>query len=155
MKHIRKHIAAAIAAAGVVMAAPALAQSSNCQDAQKFLNERQSLIQQINKLGGEGKKKQIDPRAACTIFTKLASNGDTGVKWIAANKDWCQVPEVFATSFAEDHKRAVEMKGKACAAAAKLAEMEKKAKQAQQRGGGGLLGGGGLTGSYTMPKGAL
>jgi hypothetical protein len=39
-------------------------------------------------------------------------------------------------------------------------EMEKKAKQAaaqqQQQGGGrGLLGGSGLTGSYSMPKGAL
>jgi hypothetical protein len=158
MMHIRSHLAAAFAAAGVFVSAPAVAQSSNCQDAQKFLTERQSLIQQINKLGGEskdGKKKQIDPRAACPIFNKLVSNGDTGVKWLAANKDWCQVPDQFAQSFTEDHKRAVSMKGQACQAAAKMAEMEKQAKQKQQQGGTGLLGGGGLTGSYTMPKGAL
>lgn len=154
MLHVRSYVFAALAAAGVFMAAPAFAQSSNCQDAQKFLGERQTLIQQINKLGGEGKKKTIDPRAACGIFTKLVTNGDAGVKWIAANKDWCQVPDQFATGFTEDHKRAVEMKGKACTAAAKVTQMQKQAQQSQQRGSG-LLGGGGLTGSYTMPKGAL
>ena len=156
MTHLRSHLMAAIAAAGIFAAAPALAQSSACQDAQKFLSERQSLIQQINKLGGEGKKKQIDPRAACGVFTKLVANGEVGVKWLDANKDWCQVPDQFAQSFTEDHKRAQNMKGQACTAAAKIAEMQKKAQQAQQQQGRqGLLGGGGLTGSYTMPKGAL
>lgn len=156
MTHLRSHLTAAFATAGIFMAAPALAQSSACQEAQKFLGERQNLIQQINKLGGEGKKKKaIDPRAACGIFTKLVANGEVGVKWLDANKDWCQVPDQFAQSFTEDHKRAVNMKGQACQAAAKLAEMEKKAKQAQQQGQRGLLGGGGLTGSYSMPKGAL
>ena len=155
MMHVRSYLVAAVAAVGVCV--PAMAQASDCQDAQKFLGERQSLIQQIQKLGGSGKKKTIDPRAACGIFTKLVSNGDAGVKWLTANKDWCQVPDQFAAGFTEDHKRAVEMKGKACAAAAKMAQMEKQAQQAQQRGGGGggLLGGNGLTGSYTMPKGAL
>ena len=62
------------------------------------------------------------------------TNGDAGMKWITANKDWCQVPDQFATSFAEDHKRAVDMKGKACAAAAKMAADEKQAQQAQQNG---------------------
>jgi hypothetical protein len=159
MTHIRSHLTAAFAAAGIFMAVPAFAQSSNCQDAQKFLAERQGLIQQINKLGGNGKQKKIDPRAACGVFTKLVNNGETGVKWLTANKDWCQVPDQFAQSFTEDHKRAQNMKGQACTAAAKVAEMEKKAKQAQQQQqggkGGGLLGGGGLTGTYSMPKGAL
>lgn len=158
MTHLHSHLTAAFAAAGIFMATPALAQSTSCQDAQKFLSERQNLIKQINALSGksEGKggKKQIDPRAACTVFTKLVSNGDTGIKWLDANKTWCQVPDQFAESFKQDHKRAMDMKGQACQAAAKLAEMEKKAKQAQQQGSG-LLGGGGLTGSYTMPKGAL
>lgn len=154
MMHFHSHLAAAFAATGILMAAPAFAQSAGCGDAQKFLTERQSLIQQVNKLGG-GKNKQVDPRDACAVFTKLAANGDTGMKWIEANKDWCQIPEQFAESFRTDHARSVEMKGKACQAAAKMAEMEKQAKKGQQGGGGGLLGGGGLTGSYTMPKGAL
>jgi hypothetical protein len=154
MLPIRSHLAAAFAVAGVFVAGPAFAQASGCGDAQKFLTERQSLIQQINKLGGNGKKKTIDPRAACGIFTKLVSNGSVGLKWLESNKVWCQVPDEFAKGLEEDHKRAVEMKSKACSAAAKVAEMEKQAKKQQQQGGG-LLGGGGLTGSYSMPKGAL
>ena len=79
------------------------------------------------------------------------------MKWLTANKDWCQVPDQFATGFTEDHKRAVDMKGKACAAAAKVDADGKAgaAGSAERRRCGGLLGGGGLTGSYTMPKGAL
>ncbi|MGO4704750.1 hypothetical protein AB4072_03095 [Microvirga sp. 2MCAF38] len=153
MPYARSLLAAAFAAAGAFVAAPALAQSNSCGDAQKFLGERQGLIQQINKLGG-GKKKQIDARDACAIFTKLVANGNTGVKWLEANKDWCQVPDQFAENFKRDHGQAVEMRGKACQAAAKMAEMEKQAKAGQQRGPG-LLGGGGLTGEYKMPQGAL
>jgi hypothetical protein len=158
MTHIRPHLMAALAAAGIVMSAPALAQSSSCQDAQKFLSERQGLIQQINKLSDGGKNKKLDPRAACTIFGKLVNNGEAGVKWIEANKDWCQVPDQFAEGFKNDHKRAVNMKGQACGAAAKMAEMQKKAQQAQQQQqqqGRGNPFGGGLTGSYNIPKGAL
>ena len=155
MTHIRSLLTAAFAAAGVFAAAPAFAQASSCQDAQKFLGDRQNIIQQLGKLGGGGKKKQVDPRAACPLFTKLVANGEVGLKWIEANKAWCQVPDQFADSFKQDHGRAVEMKGQACKAAAKIAEMEKQARQQQQQGGGGLLGGGGLTGSYSIPKGAL
>ncbi|MBM6592699.1 hypothetical protein [Microvirga pudoricolor] len=157
MTHARMHMAAAFATVSMLMAAPAFAQASNdCAYAQKFLGERQSLIKQIQGLGGSGKKKTVDPRAACTIFSKLVTNGDGGMKWIESNKDWCQVPDEFASNFKADHGRAVEMKGKACAAAAKVAQMEKQARDAQKNGGGGgLLGGGGLTGTYKMPQGAL
>jgi hypothetical protein len=161
MTHIRSHLLAAFAAAGLAMsAAPALAQASGCEAGQKILAERQNLIQQLNKLSNGGKKKQLDARSACAAFGKLATNGADGVKWIEANKDWCQIPDQFAQSFKQDHTRTMEIKSQACQAAAKMNEMEKKAKQAaaqqQQQGGArGLLGGGGLTGSYAMPKGAL
>ena len=58
---------------------------------------------------------------------------------MTANKDWCQVPDQLVQSFAEDHKRSQQFKGKACGAAAKMAEMEKRAKQQaqQQQGGAG------------------
>jgi hypothetical protein len=163
MTHIRPHLMAAFAAAGIVMAlpftaAPALAQASGCEDGKKIIAERHSLAQQIEKLSGGGKKKQIDPRSACTIFTKLTANGEAGVKWMSANKDWCQIPDQVVQGFTEEHKRIQNIKGQACQAAAKLAEMEKRAKQAQQQqqkqGGGNRLGGG-LTGTYSIPKGAL
>lgn len=158
MTHIRPYLMAAFAAAGIVTSAPALAQSSGCQDAQKFLSERQGLVQQIQKLTNGGKNKKIDPRAACTVFSKLVTNGEAGVKWIDANKDWCQVPDQFAEGFKNDHKRAVSLKGQACGAVAKMEEMKKKAAQAQQQQqqqGRGNPFSGGLTGSYSIPKGAL
>ena len=160
MTHIRSHLMAALAVAGIFATAPAYAQSSACQEGQKILQERQSLVQQINKLTEGGKKKQIDPRAACTIFSKLVVNGTAGQKWMTDNKDWCQIPDQVLQNFSQAHKQLQTVKGQACQAAAKMNEMEKKAKQAaaqqQQQGGGrGLLGGGGLTGSYSMPKGAL
>jgi hypothetical protein len=144
---------AALAAAGMFMTAPAFAQSSSCQDGQKILLERQDLIKQVNALTGGGKKKQIDPRAACTVFSKLVTNGASGVKWMTTNKDWCQIPDQVVQNFEQDHKRAQTFKGQACGAAAKMAEMEKKAKQQAQQGGGRI--GGGLTGTLSVPKGAL
>jgi hypothetical protein len=158
MTHIRSHLLAAFAVAGFFMSAPAFAQSSACQEGQKILQERQGLIQQVNKLTEGGKKKQIDPRAACTIFSKLVTNGSAGQKWMTDNKDWCQVPDQLVQSFAEDHKRSQQFKGQACGAVAKMAEMEKRAKQqAQQAQKGGIAGkmGGGLTGTLSVPKGAL
>ncbi len=161
MTHIRPHVMAAFAAAGILMTAPfmtapALAQASGCQDGQKIIAERQNLAKQIQKLSEGGKKKQVDPRAACPLFTKLAANGEAGVKWMTANKDWCQIPDQVVTGFTEEHKRIQDIKGQACTAAAKIAEMEKKAKQAQQQQKqNGNPFGGGLTGSYSIPKGAL
>jgi hypothetical protein len=158
MTPIRSHLTAAFAAAGIFViapfaAAPALAQSSGCQDAQKFLTERQSLIQQINKLGGKDKK--IDPRRACSIMGKLVANGEVGVKWLDANKDWCQVPDQFATNFREDHDRSKDMRKQACEAAAQLTALEKKAREAQKQQQSGNPFAGGLTGEYKIPKGAL
>lgn len=161
MTHIRPYLMAALAAAGMFtaapfMAAPAFAQSSACQDGQKILMERQNLIKQVQALTGGGKKKQIDPRAACTVFSKLVTNGTAGTKWMTDNKDWCQIPEQVVENFSQDHKRAQDFKGQACGAAAKMAEMEKKAKQAaQQQQQGGPRMGGGLTGTLSVPKGAL
>ena len=152
---LRFLLAAGLAAAGMsVASAPASAQSTVCQEAQKFLGERQSLIQQINKLGG--KEKKVDPRAACSILGKLVSNGETGVKWLDANKDWCQVPDQFATNFKQDHDRSKNMRTQACKVAAQVNEMQKKALQAQQQQKkGGNPFSGGLTGEYKMPQGAL
>jgi hypothetical protein len=155
---LRTRLAGGLAAAGMiaagmlVAAAPASAQMSSCQDAQKFLGERQSLIQQITKLGG--KQKKVDPRTACSIMGKLVSNGEVGMKWLETNKDWCQVPDQFAEQFKEDHERSKDMRSKACEAAAQITALEKKARQAQQQKQRGGFGGG-LTGEYKIPQGAL
>lgn len=148
----------AVASLGMLVAAalmgpsPALAQSADCQSFPKTLQERQALIKQVNGLG-----KKANPKDACTLFTKLTTNGASGLKWLELNKDWCQVPEQFAETFKADHARVTNIKGQACKAASQVAVMEKKAREQAQQGGGrsGLLGGEGLSGSYKMPQGAL
>jgi hypothetical protein len=146
-------------AAGLALAllasGPARAQSTVCQEGGKHLEERKGLVSQLNGLG----KKRVDPGRACAILTKLTANGQKSIAWLDANKDWCQIPDQFASSFKEDHGRVSDLKGKACQAAAQQAEMMRKARQqAQQQAqgaGGGMLGGPGLTGQYKMPQGAL
>ena len=147
-------LAAAALAGGLLASGPALAQAG-CEESQKLLGERADIMKQISGLG----KKQIDPGAACSVFTKLASNGAVVMKWMETNKDWCSVPDDFVTKFKADHQKVSAFKGKACQAASQRAVMEKQRRQAQQQaqqaGGGGLLGGPGLTGEYKVPKGAL
>lgn len=128
---------------------PASAQTSSCQDIQKIMEERKGFVEQLNKMGKGGKK--LDARAACTVFTKLTTNGQTASKWLEENKAWCQVPDDFAEGLLKDHKHVTDLRSQACKVAAQMQAVEKRARE----GGGGLLGGGGLSGEYKIPKGAL
>jgi hypothetical protein len=159
---LRFAMAGALAGVAGLAATPATAQNAACQEGGKLMNQRQAIVAQLTKLGS----KKIDPRAACPLFGKLVSNGTAAIKWMDTNKDWCSIPEPFVENFKGDHAKATELRGKACAAAAQVQAMEKKARQAQQEGGpggggpgaggaGGMLGGPGLTGSFKLPQGAL
>ena len=118
---LRTALFAGLAAAGLVAsAAPALAQASSCRDGETFLTERKALSAQLQK--SAGKDKKLDPRVACTVFGKLENNGEKGLKWITANKDWCQIPDQVLENFTTEHKRIQDIKGQACKAAAKVAE---------------------------------
>ena len=155
---LRVALTSALAGFAGAAATPATAQNAACQEGGKIMNQRQALVAQLSALG----KKQIDPRTACPLFGKLVSNGSAAIKWMDTNKDWCSIPDPFVENFKGDHAKATELRGKACAAAAQVQAMEKKARQAQQEGGGpgaggagGMLGGPGLTGSFKLPQGAL
>jgi hypothetical protein len=142
--------------AGVALpSGPALAQPSTCQEAQKFMGERQTLIQGLNK--SAGKDKKLDPRVACGAFGKLVSNGETGLKWFETNKDWCQVPDQFVENFKADHDKIKDLRGKACGIVSKMEKMQNQARQQQQQQQqqNGNPFGGGLTGTYKIPQGAL
>jgi hypothetical protein len=152
MMRVASPLAAAALIGTLLASGPSFAQASSCEESQKMLGDRAEIMKQVNGLG----KKQIDPVAACSAFTKLASNGATLMKWLDSNKDWCAIPDDFVGRFKDDHKKVSTFKGKACQAASQQAAMKKQAQQAQQAGGGGgLLGGPGLTGEYKLPKGAL
>ena len=144
-------LAAMAALASSVAGSPgALAQASaNCGEIQRLLLQRKTLTEGLQ----TGKGRKIDAKVACTKFGQLVTNGQAVVKWVDANKDWCQIPDAFAQGIKADHARAMTIRGQACGVAAKQAQMEKQARE----GGGssGLLGGGGLEGPTTLPKGAL
>jgi hypothetical protein len=148
---LRPCLAAAGLIAGLAFlgAEPAAAQSATCQEFAKTLAERRAIIEKIQAM--TSKKKQLEPKSACSLFGALVTNGNTAVKWLDANKEWCQIPEPFIENIKQDHSRSTDLRGKACKAAAQQAAMEKQAKE----GGSGLLGGDGLTGSYRVPQGAL
>ncbi|NNM72968.1 hypothetical protein HJG44_11320 [Enterovirga sp. DB1703] len=129
----------------------AYAQASGCGDIQPMLLQRKSIGERIT--AATRGKKQIDAKRACSDFGSLVANGDKVLKWAEANKEWCQIPDNFIQSIKEDHGRAVKIRGQACGAAAKQAQMEKQAREGG--GGGGLLGGGGLSGVTRLPQGAL
>ncbi|MDJ1160021.1 hypothetical protein QNA08_17545 [Chelatococcus sp. SYSU_G07232] len=139
-------VAVPLMAAGT--AGPARAQASSCEKLREFLSERQELVKRVNGLG-----KKVNAKDACAVFGQLVSNGSNALKWVEANKDWCQIPDQFSTGLKNDHEKAVSIRGRACQVAAQQAQMEKRAKE-----GGGLLGGGGgdiLTGPTRIPQGAL
>ena len=149
-------IGAVLALGGVVaLAGPAAAQGAACTDLQKTLVERQKLIGQAN-AGANNKKLKMSAQQACGLFTKLQANGQSGMKFIEANKDWCSIPESFTEGFKADHEKVSGMRSKICGAAAQQAVMEKKMRaQAAQNQGSGLLGGPGLSDSFKVPQGAL
>lgn len=139
---------------GAAGSSAALAQAAaGCGDIQPMLSQRKTIGDRIT-AATSGGKKQIDAKRACTDFGALVSNGQTLLKWVDANRDWCQIPEGFVTGIREDHGRATKIRGQACGAAAKQAQMEKQARDGGS-GGGGLLGGAGLSGASRLPQGAL
>lgn len=154
---------AALAVAGAMTIAGALAvlftaseaaaqATTNCGDIQKMLIQRQGITARLT---SASKGKKIEAKVACSNFGQLVSNGQTLLKWVDANKDWCQIPDSFTQGIRADHGRAITIRAQACNVAAKQATMEKQARDGGGGGSGGLLGGGGLEGSSAMPKGAL
>ena len=147
-------LAAAALAGCTLFGAAAFAQSPECGAIQKTLEERKTLVMRAN--AASSAKTKMTPAEACALFGKMQANGTAGLKWIEANKEWCQIPDSFADGFKADHQKILGIKTKICGVAAQAAKMEAQAKaQAANGGGGGLLGGPGLTGSFKMPQGAL
>ena len=142
----------------LLLGGAALAQAPECGAIQQTLKTRQELVAKAN--AASQSKKKMTPQEACALFGKLQSNGADGLKWIAANKEWCSIPDSFAEGFKADHVKVSGIRTKICSVAAQAAKMEAQAKAQAAAGGGmpgagGLLGGPGLTGSFKMPQGAL
>lgn len=149
-------IAALGLAAASFGASPASAQVSGCEQMQKLLQERQSIVASLN--ASQKSKKKLTPQAACSTLGRLVNNGAAAMKFAAANQDWCQIPATFIDGMKADNEKAAGIRNKACNAVKQQAEMMRRAKQQAQRqqsdspfGGADAVTGGPMR----VPQGAL
>ncbi|MGL4495837.1 MAG: hypothetical protein ACRCXM_00780 [Beijerinckiaceae bacterium] len=140
--------------------APAVAQSPECQEGGKLMQDRQSMIQSLQ---AATKGKKLTPVTACSRFNGLVSNGQKLIVWLEKNGAWCNAPDSLLENVKADHQKSIGIRGQACGAAAKYRQMMAQAARARAQAarggqGGGMLGGGGgdiVSGQMRVPAGAL
>jgi hypothetical protein len=147
----------AAALAGFGLAGPALAQvPSGCENMQKLVQERQSIVQSLN--ATTQAKRKLTPQQACGTLGRLVGNGNALIKFATANQDWCQIPATFVDGMKADNEKAANIRNQACNAVKQQAQMQKRAQQqAQQQQGANPFGGSdSITGgAMRVPQGAL
>jgi len=92
-----------LAVASMMSAAPAQAQISGCEQIQKLLAERQSIVARLQ--AAQKAKKKMTPQDACSTFGRLVNNGEAAIKFASANQDWCQIPPAFIDGMKTDNRR--------------------------------------------------
>ncbi|MFJ5369949.1 hypothetical protein ACIPIA_12060 [Bosea sp. CER48] len=139
-------------------AAPAQAQApvSGCEQIQKLLAERQSIVARLQ--ASQKAKKKMTPQDACSTFGRLVNNGEAALKFAAANQDWCQIPGAFIDGMKADNQKVVTYRTQACNAVKQQAAMQRRAQQQAQ--GANPFGGAdsitsGAGGGMRVPQGAL
>lgn len=144
-----------LAAAALLDASPASAQASGCDQMQKLLQERQSIVADLNT--SQKTKKKLTPQQACSKLSNLVNNGNAALKFASANQDWCQIPPTFIDGMKADNEKAAGIRGQACNAVKQQAEMMRKAQQAQRQQSTNPFGGSDSVtgGPMRVPQGAL
>ena len=144
-----------LAVAPFLTAAPANAQASGCEQIQKLLGERQSIVARLS--AAQKAKKKMTPQEACSSFGRLVNNGDAAIKFATANQDWCQIPPSFIDGLKADNEKAATIRNQACNAVKQHAAMQRRAQQqAQQQSANPFGGSDSLTGGpMRVPQGAL
>lgn len=146
-----------LAAAAFLDASPASAQPSGCEQMQKLLQERQSLVQRLS--SSSKSKRKLTPTEACSTLGTLVNNGSAALKFATANQDWCQIPQTFVDNLKADNEKAGGIRNQACNAAKQQATMQRRAQQQaqqQQQGANPFGGSDAITGGpMRVPKGAL
>ena len=117
---------------------------ASCQrDFGAFTEKRMKLIERINGYA----KKRPSATAACATFGELQSTDTALLKWMQANKDWCQLPDQNIADLEKAIEQTRKVRGQACTAAKKEAEF---------RASGGAPRGAPPPGSgVRLPQGAL
>ncbi|MCU4179111.1 hypothetical protein [Bosea sp. BH3] len=149
-------LAATMSLAIFLDAAPARAQASGCEQLQKLMGERQTIVQRL--ASSQQAKKKMTPQEACGTFGRLVNNGEAAIKFATANQDWCQIPPTFIEGMKADNAKVLTFRGQACNAVKQQADMERRARQQAQ--GANPFGGAdsitsGAGGGLRIPQGAL
>jgi hypothetical protein len=143
-----KSLAAAMMMAGVVVlgaASPAFAMPESCQkDLNTYAEKRMAAINRINAFKG----KRPTASAACSAFGNLVASEDKMIKWMEGNKEWCQIPDTLIDDLKKNSAQGIKVRGQACSAAKKEAQM--RAQAARQQTGGGAP-----RPAVRLPQGAL
>lgn len=142
-------------AVALMDAAPARAQASGCEEIQKLLKERQTIVGSLNE--AQAKKRRLTPQQACGTLGRLVNNGAAAIKFATANQDWCQIPSSFIDGMKADNAKAATIRTQACNAVKQQAEMQRRAQiQAQQNSNNPFARPDAITGGpMRIPGGAL
>lgn len=144
------------AVVSLIAAAPASAQVSGCEQIQKLLGERQSIVAKLQ--AAQKAKQKMTPQDACGTFGRLVNNGEAAIKFATANQDWCQIPPSFIDGMKADNQKVMTFRTQACNAVKQQAAMQRRAQQQAQ--GANPFGGAdsvtsGAGGGMRVPQGAL
>ena len=118
-------LAASIWIFGLAAVSPAKASECN-QDIGNLTQQRQAVIEQLNKVAKASPKGQLDPVAACPKLRALAAIEQKLSAYLTKNKDWCMVPDSAITNIDASAKHSRTIAGQAC----KVAEQIKKGQEA-------------------------
>lgn len=122
--------------AGLLIVAAAVPAQADCQtDIQGFMKRRDVVVSQLNTMTG-GKKKQLDPIAACPKFRSLSGILGEAVAYLEKNKEWCAVPEQLIEGAKGQRAQFSKTAGQACNIAAKVQQMKAQAQKQAAEGGG-------------------
>ena len=142
-------LAGAVAVAAVVFAAPAAA---DCQSDLGKLSERR--LAQVAALNASAKKLKgkLNPVTACPQLRGLASTERQMHDYMVKNKEWCSIPDEAIKTLQQSAAKTGVIAGQACAAIAKMKQMQAQMrKQQEQQAQQGF----GYQGPQKLPTGPL
>ena len=118
-------VAAGSLAAVMLPAASAFAGDCN-SDIAGLSQKRQAFIDQLNALSAKSKGK-LDPVASCPTLRGLVSTEGNLLKYLEANKNWCNVPDEIVSNLKTADVKSQLFATQAC----NFAAQAKKAKEQQ------------------------
>ncbi len=137
--------ATALSAVAIVALPVAMAAAADCNtDIANLTAKRQTFIEQLNVLSKKSKGK-LDPVASCPTLRGLVGTEGNLIKYLEANKNWCNVPDDVVANLKLADVKSQQFATQACNFAAQ-------AKAAQQKqASGNALG----TETQKLPTGPL